>query len=128
MRRSTSCSCSVVAVLTFTSTDALPHDDVRLQDLGERGEVPPRIAHPRDRVDHHVRQDGTAHRRRVHLDGGAADRTALPQLPDALVRRSGREAHGLAQRGIGPGGVLLELRQQGTINVIHNSPFAKILR
>lgn len=36
---------------------------------------------------------------------------------------TGGQADGLAQCGVGLGGVLLELRQQETIDVIHNSPF-----
>ncbi len=40
---------------------------------------------------------------------------------------AGGESHGLAQRRIGLGGVLLEQRQQSTIDVIHNSQFAMTL-
>jgi hypothetical protein len=40
---------------------------------------------------------------------------------------TGGQAGGPAERGVGLGGVLLKLRQQDPINVIHNSPFGVTL-
>lgn len=68
----TSCSCSVVVVLTFTSAEALPAMM-------------------------------------------CASRISESAAKSALMSRTGGQAHGLPQRGVGPGSVLLKLRQQGTI-------------
>lgn len=109
----------MLAVRTFTRTDALPAMTWASWISGTPAEVLGAVAHPGRRVDEHEGEDPAVEGRGVHVDRGGPDDPVLPQPAHSLMGGTRRQADPFAQLGIGPRRVLLKQRDQATVDVIY---------